>query len=115
IRITWALRFSASGNCPIFVGLLATGCRCDSGSVVLSYRKKYTGSMEKSRADGHEFMEPEEWQSWTALLMLHRTVLQDLNTVLRRTFLATTSPADRDVLTQLWQRLSSTDSGADQH
>ena len=147
-------------------------------------------------------MEPEEWQSWTALLMLHRTVLQDLdtelrqrhklavsefdvlitlfnapgnrlgmsalvhqamlspagtthlvtrlerdglvkrevdpadrrkwftvlteegdralraarlthNTVLRRTFLATTSPADRDVLTQLWQRLSSTDSGAD--
>ena len=149
-------------------------------------------------------MEPEEWQSWTALLMLHRTVLQDLdtelrqrhklavsefdvlitlfnapgnrlgmsalaheamlspagtthlvtrlerdglvkrevdpadrrkwftvlteegdralraarlthNTVLRRTFLATTSPADRDVLTQLWQRLSSTDSGADQH
>ena len=36
------------------------------------------------------------------------------NTVLRRTFLATTSAADRDVLTQLWQRLSSTDSGTDQ-
>jgi DNA-binding MarR family transcriptional regulator len=160
--------------------------------------------MEKSSADGHEFMEPEEWESWAALLMLHRTVLQDLdtelrqqhklavsefdvlitlfnapgnrlgmsalareamlspagtthlvtrlerdglvkreadpadrrkwftaltgegdralraarrthNTVLRRTFLAATSAADRAVLQQLWQRLSSPDSGADQH
>ena len=40
--------------------------------------------MEKSSADGHEFMEPEEWQSWAALLMLHRTVLQDLDTELRQ-------------------------------
>ena len=160
--------------------------------------------MDKSSADGHEFMEPEEWESWAALLMLHRTVLEDLdtelrqqhklavsefdvlitlfnapdnrlgmsalsheamlspagtthlvtrlerdglvkregdpadrrkwftvlteegdralraarlthNTVLRRTFLAATSPADRELLTQLWQRLTSTDSGADQH
>lgn len=148
-------------------------------------------------------MEPEEWESWAALLMLHRTVLQDLdaelrqqhklavsefdvlitllnapgnrlgmsalareamlspagithlvtrlerdglvkrevdpadrrkwftvlteqgdralraarvthNTVLRRTFLAATSSADRELLQQLWQRLSSPDSGAGQ-
>jgi DNA-binding MarR family transcriptional regulator len=149
-------------------------------------------------------MEPGEWESWAALLLLHRTVLQDLdaelrqqhklavsefdvlitlfnapdhrlgmsalaheamlspagtthlvtrlerdglvkrevdpadrrkgftvltyegdralraarlthNMVLRRTFLAATSAADREVLTQIWQRLASTDSGADQH
>jgi len=159
--------------------------------------------MEKSSADGHEFMEPEEWQSWAALLLLHRGVLQDLdaelrqqhklavsefdvlitlfnapdnrlgmsalareamlspagtthlvtrlerdglvkreidpvdrrkwftaltdrgdetlraarrthNMVLRRTFLAATSPADREMLQQLWRRLSSPDSGTDQ-
>jgi DNA-binding MarR family transcriptional regulator len=145
-------------------------------------------------------MEPEEWESWAALLMLHRTVLQDLdaelrqqhrlavsefdvlitlfnapgnrlgmsaladeamlspagithlvtrlerdglvtrevdpadrrkwftvlthkgdralhaarrthNTVLRRTFLAATSAADRAALTQLWQRLSQSQPG----
>jgi DNA-binding MarR family transcriptional regulator len=156
--------------------------------------------MEKPSADGHEFMDPEEWQSWDALLMLHRTVLQDLdaelrqqhklavsefdvlitlfnapgnrlgmsalahqamlspagtthlvtrlerdglvkreidpadrrkwftaltdrgdralraarrthNTVLRRTFLAATTPADREMLQQLWRRLSSAGSG----
>jgi DNA-binding MarR family transcriptional regulator len=156
--------------------------------------------MERTGADSHEFIEPEEWQSWAALLMLHRAVLQDLDTelrqqhklavsefdvlitlfnapgnrlgmsalahlamlspagtthlvtrlerdglvkreidpadrrkwftaltdrgdlalraarrthnmVLRRTFLAATSPADREVLQQLWQRLSSSESG----
>ena len=36
------------------------------------------------------------------------------NTVLRRTFLAVTTAADREVLQQLWQRLSLADSGADQ-
>ena len=40
--------------------------------------------MEESSADGHEFMEPEEWASWTALLGLHRMVLQDLDAELRR-------------------------------
>ena len=40
--------------------------------------------MEKPDADGHEFMAPGEWESWAALLMLHRTVLQDLDTELRR-------------------------------
>jgi DNA-binding MarR family transcriptional regulator len=168
--------------------------------MVFSYRKKYAGIMEKPSADGHEFVEPEEWRSWAALLMLHRTVLQDLDTelrqrhklavsefdvlitlfnapgnrlgmsalahqamlspagtthlvtrlerdglvkremdpadrrkwftaltdrgdralraarrthdtVLRRTFLAATSPADREMLQQLWQRLSSPESG----
>jgi DNA-binding MarR family transcriptional regulator len=159
--------------------------------------------MEESGAGGHEFMEPEEWESWAALLLLHRAVLQDLdtelrhqhklavsefdvlitlfnapgnrlgmsalareamlspagithlvtrlerdglvkreadpadrrkwftvlteqgdralraarrthNTVLRRTFLAATSAADREALTQLWQRLASADSAPDQ-
>jgi len=159
--------------------------------------------MERTGADSHEFIEPEEWQSWAALLMLHRAVLQDLdtelrqqhklavsefdvlitlfnapdnrlgmsalareamlspagtthlvtrlerdglvkreidpadrrkwftaltdrgdqalraarrthNTVLQRTFLAATSPADREMLQQLWQRLSSPESGAGQ-
>jgi DNA-binding MarR family transcriptional regulator len=40
--------------------------------------------MEKSAAGGHEFMEPEEWESWAALLMLHRSVQQDLDTELRQ-------------------------------
>jgi DNA-binding MarR family transcriptional regulator len=40
--------------------------------------------MEKPGAGGHEFMGPGEWESWAALLMLHRTVLQDLDTELRR-------------------------------
>jgi DNA-binding MarR family transcriptional regulator len=155
-----------------------------------------------SGAGGHDFMEPGEWESWAALLLLHRTVLQDLdaelrqqhklavsefdvlitlfnapdnrlgmsalahqamlspagtthlvtrlerdglvkrevdradrrkwftvltgegdetlraarrthNAVLRRTFLAATSPADREMLRHLWRRLSSRDPGAD--
>src|SRR5207244_7888705 len=41
-----------------------------SPSVVFSYRKKYTDAMEMSSADGHEVMEPEEWEAWTALLLL---------------------------------------------
>jgi len=40
--------------------------------------------VEKSRADEHEFLEPDEWESWNALLMLNRSVLQDLDTELRR-------------------------------
>jgi DNA-binding MarR family transcriptional regulator len=40
--------------------------------------------MEKSSANGHEFMEPEEWASWTALLLLHRRVVQELDAELRR-------------------------------
>src|SRR4029077_4186356 len=40
--------------------------------------------MEESSADGHEFMEQEDWESWAALLMLHRAVLQDLDTELRQ-------------------------------
>jgi DNA-binding MarR family transcriptional regulator len=157
-----------------------------------------------SSAGGHDFMEPEERESWAALLLLHRTVQQDLDTelrqqhklavsefdvlvtlfnapdnrlgmsalaheamlspagtthlvtrlerdglvkrevdradrrkwftvlteegdqtlraarrthnaVLRRTFLAVTSPADRDMLQHLWHRLSPPEAGADQH
>jgi len=32
----------------------------------------------------HEFLDPEEWESWGALMMLHRLVLQHLDTELRR-------------------------------
>ena len=40
--------------------------------------------MGMSSADGHEFMEPEEWESWAAVMMLHRAVLQDIDTELRQ-------------------------------
>jgi len=38
----------------------------------------------KSSAQTHEFLEPEEWESWGALMLLHRSVLQGLDTELRR-------------------------------
>lgn len=37
-----------------------------------------------SRGDEHEILEPDEWESWNALLMLNRTVLRDLDSELRR-------------------------------
>ena len=37
-----------------------------------------------SRGDGHEILDPDEWESWNALLMLNRGVLRDLDTELRR-------------------------------
>ncbi|MFI5042696.1 MAG: MarR family winged helix-turn-helix transcriptional regulator [Acidimicrobiales bacterium] len=40
--------------------------------------------MAKSRARQHEFLDPEEWESWGALMMLHRSVIQNLDTELRR-------------------------------
>jgi DNA-binding MarR family transcriptional regulator len=40
--------------------------------------------MEESGADQREFLAHEEWASWTALLMLHRMVLQDLDAELHR-------------------------------
>ena len=40
--------------------------------------------MTKSSPDRHELLEPEEWASWNALLMLHRLVLHDLDAELRR-------------------------------
>jgi DNA-binding MarR family transcriptional regulator len=36
----------------------------------------------KSRP-GHEFLDPEEWESWGALMLLHRSVLQSLDAELR--------------------------------
>ena len=39
--------------------------------------------MARSRPD-HDFLGPDEWESWTALLMLHRSVLQELDAQLRR-------------------------------
>jgi DNA-binding MarR family transcriptional regulator len=36
----------------------------------------------KSRPE-HEFLDPDEWESWGALMMLHRSVLRDLDTELR--------------------------------
>ena len=38
--------------------------------------------MAKSRP-GHEFLDPEEWESWGALMLLHRSVLQSLDAELR--------------------------------
>jgi DNA-binding MarR family transcriptional regulator len=38
----------------------------------------------KSRPE-HEFLDPDEWESWGALMMLHRSVLQHLDAELRRT------------------------------
>ncbi len=39
--------------------------------------------MTPSRPD-HEFLDPDEYESWGALLMLHRTVVQELDAQLRR-------------------------------
>jgi DNA-binding MarR family transcriptional regulator len=39
--------------------------------------------MRPSRPD-HDFLGPDEWESWGALLMLHRSVLQELDAQLRR-------------------------------
>ena len=39
--------------------------------------------MAKSRPP-HEFLEPEEWESWGALMLLHRSVLRELDEDLRR-------------------------------
>jgi DNA-binding MarR family transcriptional regulator len=39
--------------------------------------------MAKSRPT-HEFLEPEEWESWGALMLLHRSVLSELDDGLRR-------------------------------
>lgn len=38
--------------------------------------------MAKSRPE-HEFLDAEEWESWGALMMLHRSVLQSLDAELR--------------------------------
>jgi DNA-binding MarR family transcriptional regulator len=38
----------------------------------------------KSRAEDHQFLEREEWESWGALMMLNRTVVQALDAELRR-------------------------------
>jgi DNA-binding MarR family transcriptional regulator len=40
--------------------------------------------VKKSSPEEHEFLEPDEWASWNALLMLNRLVLQDLDSELRR-------------------------------
>src|SRR5947209_7418852 len=40
--------------------------------------------MAKSRADDHDFLERDEWESWGAVMMLNRLVLQDLDAELRR-------------------------------
>lgn len=40
--------------------------------------------MAKSRGDDHEFLTQEEWESWGALMMLNRTVVQALDAQLQR-------------------------------
>jgi DNA-binding MarR family transcriptional regulator len=39
--------------------------------------------MAASRPD-HEFLSPDEWESWTSVMLLHRSVLQELDAQLRR-------------------------------
>jgi DNA-binding MarR family transcriptional regulator len=39
--------------------------------------------VETSRAEQHEFLAPDEWQSFSGLLMLHRSVLTELDARLR--------------------------------
>ena len=39
--------------------------------------------MAKSTPSEHEFLAPDEWQSWNALMMVSRTVLHALDTELR--------------------------------
>ena len=39
--------------------------------------------MAPSRPD-HDFLSPDEWESWGAVMMLHRSVLQELDVQLRR-------------------------------
>ena len=40
--------------------------------------------MAKSSGNDHEFLDREEWESWGALMMLNRTVVQALDAELRR-------------------------------
>src|ERR1700682_160409 len=40
--------------------------------------------MAKSRENRHDFLDPDEWESWGAVMMLNRLVLQDLDAELRR-------------------------------
>ena len=40
-------------------------------------------SVAKSSVDDHEFLDRDEWESWGALMMLNRTVVQALDTELR--------------------------------
>lgn len=40
--------------------------------------------MAKSRASAHEFLEPDEYEAWNAVLMLNKVVLAELDAALRR-------------------------------
>jgi len=53
-----------------------------------------------STPQNHEFLEPDEWESWGALMMLHRSVLQRLDTELQRT--AGLAVTEFDVLITLY-------------
>jgi DNA-binding MarR family transcriptional regulator len=54
----------------------------------------------ESTPQEHEFLEPEEWESWGALMMLHRSVLQRLDSELQRT--AGLAVTEFDVLITLY-------------
>ena len=41
--------------------------------------------MAESSPEDHEFLDREEWESWNALMMLHRSVFQRLDSELQRT------------------------------
>jgi DNA-binding MarR family transcriptional regulator len=58
-----------------------------------------------SRAEQHEFLAPDEWQSFSGLLMLHRSVLAELDARLRGAHNLTVS--EFDVLITLYNAPSS--------
>lgn len=39
--------------------------------------------MAKARDDGHDYLDTDEWESWGALMMLHRSVVTELDAALR--------------------------------
>src|SRR3954451_6865620 len=45
-------------------------------------KRNILSGMARSRPD-HDFLDPEEWESWGALLMLHRSVLREVDARLR--------------------------------
>src|SRR4051812_5613867 len=47
-------------------------------------KRNIIAGVEKSTPTELEFLQPEAWQSWGALMMLHRSVLQRLDADLRR-------------------------------
>jgi len=65
---------------------MALGPPC--GLLLISYyfltKGNILGLVAKSSGNDHEFLRRDEWESWGALMMLHRTVAEALDSELRR-------------------------------